>query len=201
MTNDNTKEGLLTKTLVAFFNEPRNLDIMIPILTESSPVSLRILDWFITNYSRDHIKILVKDPLFKEFNVYSSYKGQLKAYNKKLFDPFCRLHVNSRVKKFEFAYGGGKTITTTIGQLNFFKWAIENHIIEYVVAHHEEIKADLRKRETKKRSMSSSTLTSSSAAMSESSPCPASATSSEDVLSPEQQQASTPRRAYVIKFD
>lgn len=206
--DDNTKEGLLTKTLLVFFKNPRNVNVMIPILTESSPISLRILDWFITNYSRDHIKTLVRDPLFKDFNVYSSYKGQLKAFNKKLFDPFCRLHINSKIKKFEFVYGEeGKYVVTTIGQLNFFKWAIENHIIDYVTKHYEEIKADLRKREARKRSSSSSPKhpTSESSPVSwQSDGVPETTITNE---SSEESSNNPPsschgvRRAYVIKFD
>lgn len=209
--DDNTKEGLLTRTLMMFFKNIRNVNIMIPILTESSPISLRILDWFITNYSRDHIKTLVRDPLFKDFNVYSSYKGQLKAFNKKLFDPFCRLHINSKVKKFEFVYDeGGKYVVTTIGQLNFFKWAIENHIIDYVTKHYEEIKADLRKREARKRSSSTSpqnpALVSSPASW-HSDDVPETTTTNESSSESNIISKKTPapchgvRRAYVIKFD
>jgi hypothetical protein len=32
---------------------------------------------------------------------------------------------------------------TTIGQLNFFKWAIENRIIDYIQAHYAEIEDDM----------------------------------------------------------
>jgi hypothetical protein len=54
-----------------------------------------------------------------------NYKSQLKAYSKKQFDPFCRR------ERIEFSIGK-KKIITTIGQLNFFKWAIDNLIIEYI---------------------------------------------------------------------
>jgi hypothetical protein len=32
---------------------------------------------------------------------------------------------------------------TTIGQLNFFKWAIENNIIDYIQSHFQEIEQDM----------------------------------------------------------
>ena len=35
---------------------------------------------------------------------------------------------------------------TTIGQLNFFKWAIENKIIDYIKEHYEEIERDMNER-------------------------------------------------------
>lgn len=150
-----TKEGLLRNTLIHFFTVPKNRDVLVPILTDSVPISLRVLDYFITNYSRDHTKAIVKDPLLRNFNVYSSYKSQLKAFNKKLFDPFCRLHHQSNIHKFNFYYEKEKFVTTTTGQLNFFKWAIENKIIDYVTCHYEEIKADLKAREVSKRNRSS----------------------------------------------
>ena len=42
---------------------------------------------------------------------------------------------------------------TTIGQLNFFKWAIENKIVDYIKNNYETIETDMNKRNvtTKKR--------------------------------------------------
>ena len=40
---------------------------------------------------------------------------------------------------------------TTIGQLNFFKWALENKIIDYVIAHREEIENDMNGRNSTAR--------------------------------------------------
>ena len=35
---------------------------------------------------------------------------------------------------------------TTIGQLNFFKWVIENKVIEYIEEHYDAIEADMNNR-------------------------------------------------------
>jgi hypothetical protein len=35
---------------------------------------------------------------------------------------------------------------TTIGQLNFFKWAIENKIIDYIEEHYDVIESDMNNR-------------------------------------------------------
>ena len=59
------------------------------------------------------------------FNVHTSYKQQLKSYQKKHFDPFSR---GCRIPYFI----NDTCIITTIGQLNFFKWAIENSVIDYI---------------------------------------------------------------------
>jgi hypothetical protein len=43
---------------------------------------------------------------------------------------------------------------TTIGQLNFFKWAIENRIIEFIENHYDDIEADMNARNsTSKRKL------------------------------------------------
>ena len=65
------------------------------------------------------------------------YKNQLKAYAKIYFDPFCRRD------RINFIYGKGHELLTTVGQLNFFRWAIENNIIEYTVSNMEIIENDM----------------------------------------------------------
>ena len=54
------------------------------------------------------------------------YKLKLKAYSKRRFDPFCRWD------RITIPYKGDNSIQTTIGQLNFFKWALENDVIKYI---------------------------------------------------------------------
>ena len=74
------------------------------------------------------------------FKVFDDYKLKLKAYSKKRFDPFCRWD------RVTFPYGDNKFIQTTIGQLNFFKWAIENKVIDYINNHYKEIDTDMNLR-------------------------------------------------------
>ena len=73
----------------------------------------------------------------KEFVVYLDYKLQLKGYQKKQFDPFCR---RSRIN---FYYDGDKSLVTTVGQLNFFRWTIQNSVLTYISEHLEEIESDM----------------------------------------------------------
>jgi hypothetical protein len=102
----------------------------------------------------------MKSELFKDFDVYNSYKAQLKAYNKKLFDPFCRKH--SSKEKFNYYYDKNQNILTTTAQMNFFKWAIDNNIIEYVRLNYEDIKRDLKLKQKKVSSSSISSYSNSS---------------------------------------
>ena len=79
-----------------------------------------------------------------QFNVYVRYKAQLKSYSKKSFDPFCR---KDRITD----WGTNGNITTTIGQLNFFKWAIQNNVIQYIEENLSEIEKDMNSNIRKKK--------------------------------------------------
>jgi hypothetical protein len=82
---------------------------------------------------------------------------KLKAYSKKRFDPFCRWD------RITIPYNDGAFIQTTIGQLNFFKWAIENDVVHYIEENYQTIENDMNSRNsTSKHSRSS--LSSSSTA-------------------------------------
>lgn len=129
------KEEILMRKLVEFYSYSTNLEQLLAILLKKSKISLRVLDFFVTNYTKDfnvtyNISHLGR---VKRFCVYDSYKAQLKAFHKKLFDPFCRR------RRIYFEYCDGCEIETTVAQLNFFKWAIQNRVLDYVEAHMERI--------------------------------------------------------------
>ena len=129
-----TQNELLLSNLLDWYNEKKNLDTMLNIINGKSKISLRIVDWFTTNYAKKNfITYNVND---KRFNVYLDYKLKLKAYSKRRFDPFCRWD------RITIPYNQNN-ILTTIGQLNFFKWAIENKIIEYIIKHYDSIEKDM----------------------------------------------------------
>jgi hypothetical protein len=74
------------------------------------------------------------------FKVYFDYKLKLKAYSKRRFDPFCRWD------RISIPYKNETYIETTIGQLNFFKWALENKVIDYIDDHYDVIEKDMNSR-------------------------------------------------------
>jgi hypothetical protein len=124
-----SKQDLLMVSLTQFFKKKNHLQKMIKIVEGYSPISLRILDWFTTNYSKKlniSYNLIDKNNNLHKFIVYLDYKAQLKAYSKKQFDPFCR---RERIIFYDI---DNNEIETTVGQLNFFRWAIENNIIDYV---------------------------------------------------------------------
>jgi len=126
------------------YNPNNNLDKMLRIINGESKISLRIVDWFATNYAKKYYVIyLIKqnnDTNFERFKVYDDYKLKLKGYSKKRFDPFCRWD------RISIPYTNGSFIETTIGQLNFFKWAIETKVIDYIEKNYNEIEKDMNNR-------------------------------------------------------
>ena len=137
--NVNTKKDLLMESLTIFYRDKINLDIFLPIINGESKISLRLLDWFVTNYSKkNNINYLLKKKNKNiNFIVYLDYKAQLKAYSKKQFDPFCR---RERISLLD---NDDKEIITTVGQLNFFRWAIDNKILSYINENFEYIEQDM----------------------------------------------------------
>jgi len=112
---------------------------MLNIINGESPISLRIVDWFVTNYAKQKFTVYNLSEGVR-FKVYTDYKLKLKAYSKRRFDPFCRWD------RITIPYKEDKLIQTTIGQLNFFKWALENEIISYIKDNYNEIERDMNNR-------------------------------------------------------
>lgn len=148
-----SKESLLLQSLYVYYQEKDNIERMIPIVTGNAKVSLRVLDWFVTNYSKsnDVIFDLKKNREFIKFNVYQDYKNKLKSYNKRFFDPFCRQNKKNLTNKIAFKYNDDKYIVTTIGQLNFFRWAIRNNVINYVESNLDIINSHMNKNNYNKK--------------------------------------------------
>tara|TARA_B100000035_G_scaffold216145_1_gene185291 strand:+ start:82 stop:690 length:609 start_codon:yes stop_codon:yes gene_type:complete len=138
------KSDLLMVSLTKYFSDPINFDILLPIVNGNSDISLRIIDWFVTNYSKkNNTSYTIKDTsrgIFQQFIVYLNYKLQLKAYSKKQFDPFCR---RERIAFYYIKNGENKCIHTTVGQLNFFRWAIGYKIIDYIKKNIKTIENDM----------------------------------------------------------
>ena len=137
-----TQNELLLNNLMEFYKDEKYLTKMLQIITGESKISLRIIDWFSTNYAKKYYTLYtIKDgENIKRFKVYFDYKLKLKAYSKNRFDPFCRWD------RISVPYKNGTSFETTIGQLNFFKWALENKIVDYIEENYETIEKDMNNR-------------------------------------------------------
>ena len=129
------KQELIVSSLQEFFSNPGQLDIVLPILEGKSAISLRLMDWFVTNYAKKHNVSYILNQ--RQFLVYFHYKRELKAYSKRLFDPFCRR------ERIMFQIRGRDPFFTTVGQLNFFRWALEKNIIPYINENIEAVEKDM----------------------------------------------------------
>ena len=151
-----TQNDLLLNTLMDFYNKDNNLEKMLSIINGESSTSLRIIDWFVTNYAKKHFTVYnLSNVNNLRFKVYSEYKLRLKAYSKQRFDPFCRW------ERINIPYKNNTSIQTTIGQLNFFRWALENEVIDFIEKNYSKIEADMNNRNsTSKRASGGDTSSS-----------------------------------------
>lgn len=132
------KQDFIVRWLQDFYNQPGRLEEVLPILTGTAPISLRLIDWFVTNYSKKHNVAYTLEDAHAPFAVHFHYKRELKAYSKRLFDPFCRR------ERISFQVRGQPPIEeTTVGQLNFFRWAIEKGVIRYILEHAADVERDM----------------------------------------------------------
>ena len=137
-----TQNDLLLNNLLEFYKDSNNINIMLQIINGVSRISLRLVDWFVTNYAKKNFTVILLSNNVKteRFKVYSDYKLKLKAYSKKRFDPFCRWD------RINIPYINGTHIQTTIGQLNFFKWYIDHKIHAYIELNYILIEQDMNNR-------------------------------------------------------
>jgi len=144
-----SQENILLSNIEKFYKKNLvNTSEIINIMKGQSVISMRLIDYFVTNYSKKYrVNYKIKRNDIKEnFNVFTSYKSQLKAYNKKYFDPFSR---GNRIPLFF----KDDCIITTIGQLNFFRWFYINKVHVFIESNLSKIENDLleNKNNLKKR--------------------------------------------------
>ena len=167
----NGKTLLLLESLIKYYS--KNINILTSIITQKNTLSLRILDWLVTNYAKKYniVYKIYKNSEETNFNIYLDYKNQLKAYSKKYFDPFCRrerILINTKNLSWEILENNKQKIDTsfelitTVGQLNFFKWFIENNVLNYAIENIQKIDKDMTetltrsKNDTKRKELSKS---------------------------------------------
>lgn len=115
----------LYQTLQRFYASKENLQQLSEVLGRNPPVSLRTIDWLVTNYSKaDNCYV---DGCLIPTNIHIAYKAAQSSVKKKLMDPFCRR------ERITFTNVDGDPFVTTLGQLNFFRWAIKTGVLNYAI--------------------------------------------------------------------
>lgn len=116
---------------------------------ELNGISLRAVEWLVTNYSKGTKITLYSDVLKQRVDIHSAYEDQSSHYKRGLFDPFCRHDriyfswklTNAKTKELE-----DLILVTTVGQLNFMKWAEENGVLSYAQRNRQNIQNAMEKR-------------------------------------------------------
>ena len=113
-------EVLLDSVLEWYNEDPRRVESFIAIVKRKNGMSLRVIDWLVTNYSKTNCVVLETDGVPRDLN--RDYQKNLSAYNKRNMDPFARKN------KISIVVNGKESRNSTVGQLNFFRWFIKNGI-------------------------------------------------------------------------
>jgi phosphopantetheine adenylyltransferase len=140
------KEKLLLLPLLNFFSKSENFEVLQRYRNKKSNVSVSLLDWFTVNYAKKYgVRYqIIKNGRKKNVLVEQSYMSALSAHTKEYFDPFAR---GSKQGKCIIIQNDKKEeISTTVRQLNFFRWAINNGIISYIDNNIDKIYQDMNER-------------------------------------------------------
>ena len=125
------KQDSLLRRLKDFYKEEKNMKKLVNVLEKEGELSRRVLDYLCTNYSKKFdVSYFLTDENNRRylFNLHVHYRNQLKAYSKMLFDPFRR---HERIT-IPCPLIDKKKLETTVAQLNFFKWAIEAKVLDWI---------------------------------------------------------------------
>ena len=169
MSNATQCQNLLLSSLSNHYKKkPEQRKMLHDIIVGTSPLSLRIIDWFVTHYARaQNIIYWIDDSTstlyehfpssngqhLRKFHLNLEYRAQLQSYTKMYFDPF------RRYERITFVLESGPlvSIESTVGQLNFFRWALQNHVIEYIMNHIQDIEDNMASFQKSSKERSSST--------------------------------------------
>ena len=136
------KQRMLMSKIYDFFGIRNNFEQLITLLEQSTPISLRLLDWVVTNYCKKNTIFLkvIRNGVVENINLFLDYKAHLKSFSKRSFDPFCRREriiaqfpIDDQKRKF----------VTTPAQLNFYKWCIETGVCEFCQQNLQELESDM----------------------------------------------------------
>jgi hypothetical protein len=139
----NKTEQSMLPSLLKFFSDRVNFDILKEFkMSKHSKFSVGLLNWFNVNYAKEYGVEYTIETLGRQRSVYvwQSYNAALSGYKKEYFDPFARGKNCGKEIAIEH---NGEIINTTIRQLNYFRWAINNGVIDYVRKHVDEIYDDM----------------------------------------------------------
>ena len=145
------QQSIADRVLASLRAHPARRATVVAILRGDCPVSLRMMDWMVTNYART-VSLRILSPENEPVYVHDTYRAILNAYRRRHFDPFrrtvktstglpdsslCRLRVASE--------GAREVFDTSVGQLNFLEWAARSGVVAYVESHKPELETAMNR--------------------------------------------------------
>ncbi len=125
--------------------------VLIPIISGAHRVSIRIMDWYVTNFTLAHgTSWKWEDPRSKEsrvFSVHLEYGTTLNSNGRLLFDPF------RRGPRVLFKGANDMTHESTLGQLFFWQWATRYGVLDAIMmpGKVEQVQAHMARQQQKAR--------------------------------------------------
>lgn len=139
------KDEVLLSSVLQWFNEEESrVRTFSDIVNHRNGLSLRIIDWLITNFSKAFSVAIESDGLPR--NLCKDYHKNLTAHNKKNFDPFARR------RRINIVLFGAEHRVSTIGQLNFFRWFLSKDLVEFLIQNKAVIEKHMKDSEFKSKS-------------------------------------------------
>lgn len=123
------RQDVLLKSLKSYYKSNDKMKELLKVLSKDSIISLRLIDYLCTNYAKNNDVVLKHTGKSNPENLYLLYRSQLKAFSKVQFDPFKR-HERIEIPCADLQNG---KLETTVAQLNFFRWIIENKILNWLL--------------------------------------------------------------------
>ncbi|CAM9202699.1 unnamed protein product [Pylaiella littoralis] len=120
------KDEVLLHSVLHWYNQDGcRVQTFSDIVSHRNGLSLRIIDWLTTNFSK-RFNVAIESDGFPR-NLRRDYHKNLTAHNKKNFDPFAR-----RRRIIILLFGRERRVST-IGQLNFFRWFLTKNLCGFLL--------------------------------------------------------------------
>ncbi|CAN0561947.1 unnamed protein product, partial [Ectocarpus sp. 12 AP-2014] len=140
-TSFSRKDEVLLNSVLLWFNEEEGrVQTFADIVHRKNGLSLRIIDWLITNFTKSFSVAIESDGLPR--NLHRDYHTNLSAHNKKNFDPFARR------RRIHIVLFGKEERVSTIGQLNFFRWFLSKNLVGFLLENKSVIEKHMKDSDT-----------------------------------------------------
>ena len=136
------KDEVLLSSVLRWFNQEQSrVQTFSDIIHHKNGLSLRIIDWLITNFTKSFSVAIESEGLPR--NLRKDYHKNLSAHNKKNFDPFARR------RRIHIVLFGKEKRVSTIGQLNFFRWFLSKDLVGFLLENKSVIEKHMKESENK----------------------------------------------------